>query len=185
MGTRTHFVPVLLAATLVGGLGAVTTAPAQARPTAAAHYLKFDKSSNTNSSLALMKSVAGPDKVIKKYRAGSGVTKNECTRLKGWLPTKSYTIKKWHTKYNGGLIKGYAFHLNDTKCKDGRTPRTELFIHSEMTRNGGEGTSEATRWDGTGDYKSAGCIKLKPADIKDLYKRGKALGFPKKLVVTN
>ncbi|GGP97537.1 L,D-transpeptidase [Streptomyces roseolilacinus] len=200
--TRARLATALLAVTLVGGLATATAPPAQAGPAAASlaavtapstqagsaaatYYLKFDKGSNTNSSLALMKSVPGPDKVIKKYRAGSGVTKNECAREKGWLPTKSYTIKKWHKTYNGSLIKGYAFQLNDTKCKDGRTPRTELFIHSEMTRNGGRGSTEATRWDGNGDYKSAGCIKLKPEDIKDLYKRGKAVGFPTKLVVTN
>ncbi|MFI0235207.1 L,D-transpeptidase family protein [Streptomyces sp. NPDC016845] len=186
MGTRARLAPVLLAVTIVGGLATTTTAPAQAQPAAASsYYLKFNKSTNTNSTLSLMKSVSGPDKVIKKYRAGSGVSTNECTPSRGWLPTKTYKINNWFKTYNGSLIKGYAFRLNDTTCKNGHTRRTELFIHSEMKQNGRAGTSEATRWDGNSDYKSAGCIKLKPADIKDLYKRGKALGFPKKLVVTN
>ncbi|MEU6391012.1 L,D-transpeptidase family protein [Streptomyces sp. NPDC046939] len=189
MNTRARLAPVLLAATIVGGLATTATAPAQAQPTASAaassYYLKFDKRTNTNSTLALMKSVSGPDKVIKKYRAGSGVSTNECASLRGWLPTKTYKIKKWYKKYDGTAIKGYAFHLNDTTCKNGYTRRTQLFIHSEMTKNGGQGSSEPRRWDGNSDYKSAGCIKLKPADIKDLYKRGKNLGFPKKLIVTN
>ncbi|WP_394429357.1 L,D-transpeptidase family protein [Streptomyces sp. SGAir0957] len=187
MNTRTRLAPVLLAATIVGGLATTATAPAQAQPAAASsYYLKFNKSTNTNSTLSLMKSVSGPDKVIKKYRAGSGVSRDECASLRGWLPTKTYKINKWYKTLDRDKIKGYAFHLNNATCKNGRTVRTDLFIHSEMTKNGGEDRrDERWRWDGNSDYKSAGCIKLKPSDIKDLYKRGKALGFPKKLVVTN
>ncbi|WP_200307618.1 L,D-transpeptidase [Streptomyces adelaidensis] len=189
MGKRNRFTAVATAVVAVAGLAGTASLPAHAAAegtkaaAAKTYYLHFDKSTNTNSRLYLKQT--GTNKVIASFRAGSGVTTNECTRNKGWLPTKSYTIKKWNTNYNGSLIKGYAFQLNDTKCKNGSTPRTELFIHSEMTRNGGQGSTEPTRWDGVGDYKSAGCIKMHPKDIKELYKRAKAVGFPKKLVVTN
>ncbi|MDH6223084.1 MULTISPECIES: L,D-transpeptidase family protein [Streptomyces] len=109
------------------------------------------------------------------WRAGSGIgVKNDCTRNKGWLPNGSYDITL-HPSYNGSIIKGVAFRLNNKKCSAGTTTRTDLFIHSEMTRSGGQNRNvESQRWDGNGDYKSNGCIKLKPADIKSLashYKR--------------
>jgi hypothetical protein len=63
----------------------------------------------------------------------------------------------------------YAIPLSDKTCKHGRTKRTALFIHSEMTRTGGHGRPESQRWDGPGDYKSHGCIKLAPDDIKKLF----------------
>jgi hypothetical protein len=191
MGMRSRTTVLATAVVAVAGLAGTASLPAHAAAestkaaAASSYYLHFDKISNTNSRLYLKQSVPGTDRILKSYRAGSGVTTNECTRNKGWLPTKSYTVKKWNTSYNGSFIKGYAFQLNDTKCKNGSTSRTELFIHSEMTRGGGQGSTEPTRWDGAGDYKSAGCIKMSPNDIKDLYKRAKAVGFPSKLVVTN
>ncbi|MGV9843828.1 hypothetical protein ACWDUB_17225 [Streptomyces fungicidicus] len=39
------------------------------------------------------------------------------------------------------------------------------------------------RWDGTGDYYSNGCVKLKPADSKDLFAKAKRYGWPKTLYV--
>lgn len=187
MAMRTRMTAVATAVVAVAGLAGTASLPAHAaqestKAAAASYYLHFDKGSNTNSRLYLKQS--GTNRVIASFRAGSGVTTNECTRNKGWLPTKTYTIKRWHKTYNGSFIKGYAFQLNDTRCKNG-TPRTELFIHSEMTRSGGQGSTEPTRWDGVGDYKSAGCIKMSPTDIKKLYERARSVGFPTKLVVTN
>lgn len=103
------------------------------------------------------------------WRAGSGTgVKNDCTRNRGWLPDGDYDITL-HPSYNGNVIKGVAFRLSDKKCSAGTTTRTDLFIHSEMTRSGGQNPNvESQRWDGNGDYKSNGCIKLKPADIKSL-----------------
>lgn len=152
------------------------------------YYLTFKKNTNTNSTLKLIKRTVTEQgtthQTLAQYRAGSGHTTNECEKNKGWLPNGSYTIGKYHTQYDGSLIKGYAFSLNDKECKDGTATRTELFIHSEMTKSGGQGSTEGTRWDGNDDYKSAGCIKLKPADIKDLYTKAKNVGFPKTLKVS-
>lgn len=44
-----------------------------------------------------------------------------------------------------------------------KVTRTEMFIHSEMNRDGGQGSAENRRWDGAGDYRSNGCVKLAPA----------------------
>ncbi|MVO88070.1 L,D-transpeptidase family protein [Streptomyces sp. p1417] len=176
--------------TLAGGLmlGATTpAATASAAPAAAgSHYLKFDKNqrNQTNSALYLMKRASGPDKVIKKYRAGSGVTRNSCTRFKGWLPNGTYTVQFQAKRYNGSLIKGYVIKISDKRCPGG-TLRNDLFIHSEMTRNGGQGATEPTRWDGPSDYKSNGCIKLRPSDIKNLFATADRRGWPTKLTVVN
>ncbi|MET7719020.1 L,D-transpeptidase [Streptomyces sp. NPDC005407] len=210
MSTRTRITAAAAAVLILGGSAAgtaavasPTTAPASAsssdartsasaadRSTSAAaagsYYLKFDKNqrNQTKSTLYLMKSVSGPDRVIKKYRAGSGVAKNSCTRFKGWLPNGTYDIKFHQKRYNGSLIKGYVIKISDKRCSNG-TLRNDLFIHSEMTRNGGQGSTEAFRWDGASDYKSSGCIKLKPADIKNLFSTADSRGWPKKLTVVS
>jgi lipoprotein-anchoring transpeptidase ErfK/SrfK len=194
LSTRTRITAVATAVVAVAGLAGTASLPAHAAPestksaAATGEYQHIDKGTNTNSRLYLKQS--GTNKVIASFRAGSGVSTNECTRMKGWLPTKSYTIKNWFTRYNGSVIKGYAFQLNDTKCKNNSTWRTELFIHSEMTRTGGQGANtpgkdDADRWEGNNDYKSAGCIKMSPTDIKKLYEQARRVGFPTKLVVTN
>ncbi|MFG2334677.1 hypothetical protein ACGFMM_34455 [Streptomyces sp. NPDC048604] len=80
--------------------------------------------------------------------------------------------------WNGSVIKGYAIHVADKTCmpRPGQTAveHTELFIHSKMTRTGGQGRDTAgdnsDGWENAGDYKSLGCIKLTPADVKDLFK---------------
>ncbi|MFE7269079.1 L,D-transpeptidase family protein [Streptomyces sp. NPDC057623] len=146
------------------------------------YYLTFKKNTNTNSTLRLIKqrvTEQGTSRVtLAQYRAGSGHTTNECEKNKGWLPNGTYTIGKYHTQYDGSVIKGYAFSLNDKTCKNGVTKRTELFIHSKMKKDG------TSQWTGDNNYKSEGCIKLKPADIKDLYKQAKKVGFPKTLKVS-
>ncbi|WP_078613261.1 L,D-transpeptidase family protein [Streptomyces katrae] len=124
---------------------------------------------------------------VKTYRAGSGVgVTDECRSNRGWLPSGTYQVKGHQTNRNSA-IKGYAIQLSDKKCrpKEGKTAvkRGDLFIHSEMTKNGGRGSTEPTRWDGDGDYKSLGCIKLTPADIKDLFSRLAAAHWPKDLTL--
>ncbi|MDX2932356.1 peptidoglycan-binding protein [Streptomyces ipomoeae] len=144
--------------------------------------LKFDKGTVTNSKLYVLKG----GKVIASYRAGSGTMTNECTTAKGWLPTATYSIGGHWRNYNGSLVKGYAIRLADKRCNNGKgTLRTELFIHSEMTSSGGQGSTEARRWDGVNDYKSNGCIKLHPNDIKSLFKVLDKNGWPKSLTVVN
>lgn len=108
--------------------------------------------------------------VDRSWRAGSGIgNTNECTSNKGWLPNGEYDVTLYPA-YNGSFIKGVAFRLNDKWCNPrlGHTKRTDLFIHSEMTRTGGQGTAESQRWTNSNpnDYLSAGCIKLNPTDIK-------------------
>lgn len=162
--------------------------PAQAAPTGAqstTYYFQFDKGTNTNSRLNLIKVRSGQQTKVASWRAGSGVTTNECEKNKGWLPNGTYEIKRYNTNYNGSLIKGYAFQLNDKKCENGTTVRTELFIHSEMRQDGNAGNTEPTRWDGDSDYKSAGRIKLKPSDIRSVYKKAKSVGFPRTLKVVS
>lgn len=164
-------------------------APADRSTSAAAassYYLKFHKNqrNQTKSALYLMKRVSGPDRVIKKYRAGSGVTKNSCTRNAGWLPNGTYKIQFHQRHYNGSLIKGYVIKISDKRCHNG-TLRNDLFIHSEMTHSGGQGSTEPFRWDGPSDYKSSGCIKLKPAHIKNLFSTADSRGWPTKLKVVS
>ncbi|MET4659649.1 MULTISPECIES: L,D-transpeptidase family protein [Streptomyces] len=190
-GLRTRIAPLALATALVGGLAVTTTATAPAAHAAgSSYYLYFKKNTSNpiNSKLYLMKSVANAkDKVVAKYRAGSGNgSRDECAVSRGWLPgttTKNgrYDIEFHRTDFDG-IINGYVIKLSDKKCSKG-TKRTELFVHSEMKPNGKQGTIESERWDGTGDYYSNGCVKLKPADIKDLFAKAKRYGWPKTLYV--
>jgi hypothetical protein len=190
-----RIVPLALAAVCVSGLGA--TAPAQARTGAQAsaakvsdaHYLRFNKGTFTNSRLELVKRTPGKDKVIKTYRAGSGQVKDTCAVNRGWLPnagaSKPYAIE-WHRKNYDAKINGFVIKISDRRCHNG-TKRTELFIHSEMKPNGKNGVIESERWTNSkpNDYYSNGCIKLNPANIKDLFKRLDSLGWPKKLYVVD
>ncbi|MFF5721244.1 L,D-transpeptidase family protein [Streptomyces buecherae] len=190
-----HITPFALAAVIVGGLTVTTAVPAQARTETRAsvqatdaHYLRFDKGSVTNSRLELVKRTAGRDKVLKKYKAGSGQTKDTCAVGKGWLPNaekKPYAVQ-WHRKNFDGVINGLVIKLSDRKCHNG-TKRTELFIHSEMKPNGKQGSIESERWTNSNpnDYYSNGCVKLNPSDIKDLFKRLDRIGWPKKLYVVS
>jgi hypothetical protein len=59
-----------------------------------------------------------------------------------------------------------------------------MFVHSEMHRNGSQGDTEPRRWDGEADYLSDGCVKLRPADIKDLFTRLDGLGWPERMTGT-
>ncbi|WP_418955265.1 L,D-transpeptidase family protein [Streptomyces tritici] len=195
--------PLRVRATAIGlgALALVTTAVAAApggqaaapaergRPAAAGVVttLKFVRNGSDPQNSRLY--VVRGGRSVAEFRAGSGLGKahangrKECKRGQGWLPRGTYKVGRAQTRYNGNVIKGYAIPLSDKKCNDGRTPRTELFIHSEMTRDGGQGRTESRRWDGVGDYKSAGCIKLAPNDIKKLFRNLSRYPAPTRLTV--
>jgi peptidoglycan hydrolase-like protein with peptidoglycan-binding domain len=153
---------------LVGTAGS-NTPPTSTRPVASrGYYLQYTKNKNnpTNSVLALVHD----GKVIKSYR-----------------------IKGHETRHNGD-IKGYAIQLPNKSCRPQphghrRVDRTELFIHSEMTVGGGQGAKlpngkdNPQRWDDDRDYKSLGCIKLRPADIKSLFAQLSNDGWRKDLTL--
>ncbi|MFI0152662.1 hypothetical protein [Streptomyces lydicus] len=207
MRIRQRIVPLAAALALTGGLAATEAAPAlaahpasgQTAAAAGGTYLYFDKnqSSPSNSVLYLKKSVAnGRDQVLAKYRAGSGNGgrngRNECASMQGWLPNGSYRVLAHTTHHNGGArgINGYAIQVQDKVCRNGRTKRTELFVHSEMRPDGTQGARQPGRdnpyrWDGNNDYFSLGCIKLTPAHIKNLFAKAAHYGWPKKLTVVS
>lgn len=184
------------AVTLGTALAAVTVAmtPATAgTPRAAAEpavKLVFDRNpaDPTDSRLLLYRkeSTKGTAKyrLEARYRAGSGTgVKDDCVTGKGWMPTGNWRIKLKSRTYDGQLVKGYAVYLEDMKCTTGKgKKRTEMFIHSEMNRDGTQGGTERRRWDGASDYKSNGCVKLRPEHIKDLFDRLKS-GWPTHLRV--
>lgn len=180
------------AAALSGGLTAAPPAQAQSPALPAAEqstghttaqsasgnytYLEFDKGSNPQNSRLYFVYVQGsnPDHphihTLGSWRAGSGNgSKDTCASNAGWLPNGTYSIKKYYPHHNGGAhgVNGIAWYLGDHKCHSGRW-RTDLFVHSEMLPSGKAGSSEPYRWDGNSDYKSNGCIKLKPSDIRAL-----------------
>ncbi|GHH00041.1 L,D-transpeptidase family protein [Streptomyces rubradiris] len=181
---------VAVAAALTAGpaLAPAATAHAPAGTVAAAAgpatTLVFDKNpaSPTHSKL----SVYEGDELLATYRAGSGTgVKDDCVRAKGWIPNGNWRIKLKDPFYDGRLIKGYAVYLQDMKCSRGTLTRTQMFIHSEMNRDGGQGSTESRRWDGDGDYKSNGCVKLGPTDIKKMFRLLNRIGWPTHLRVVS
>ncbi|MER5888995.1 hypothetical protein ABT160_34660 [Streptomyces sp. NPDC001941] len=170
---------------------------AQAAAAKSYTYLSYKKNVKdpTNSRLSLVYvQVVNPDKVrtytVDSWRAGSGlggkkgsVGQNECASSRGWLPNGSYNVEFFRSNYSG-RINGIVWKLSNHKCKTGKVTRTELFIHSEMKSNGKPGSTESTRWDGNSDYKSEGCIKLKPADVRELKGYRSNYPLPQKLYVS-
>jgi lipoprotein-anchoring transpeptidase ErfK/SrfK len=157
-----------------------TAAPAAAAPSPTT--LVFDK--NPADPMDSRLSIYKNGRVQKSYRAGSGIgVKDDCVRNKGWMPNGDWRIRLKSRTYNGRSIKGYAVYLQNMSCAKRTTTRTEMFIHSEMNRDGSQGRTEPRRWDGVGDYKSNGCVKLRPEDIKDLFTRLDRLGWPTHLRV--
>ncbi|WP_406016710.1 L,D-transpeptidase (plasmid) [Streptomyces sp. NBC_00984] len=147
--------------------------------------LKFDKNQKHASYSKL--SVIKGTKVWANFRAGSGTTQDECESEHGWLPNGTYTIRSHSRTYNGDLIKGYAIRLSDKVCSNGRTNRDSLFIHSEMNRNGSQGSPEPRQWtdNNPNDFLSKGCIKMQPEKIKELFRLLDRIGWPKTLKVVN
>jgi len=161
------FSALVFAATLLGA--GLTSSVARAATYNG--YFTFTKNADdpTNSRLTweVFRTDLAPKRLVerKSWRAGSGNgTKNSCTRNAGWLPDGKYG-GTYYPAYDGSLIKGPVFYLSDTRCSAG-TPRTQLFIHSEMTAGGGQNCRfERWCWEGDKDYYSDGCIKLRPADM--------------------
>ncbi|GAA3077231.1 hypothetical protein GCM10020000_73510 [Streptomyces olivoverticillatus] len=147
---------------------------------ASSSYLRFTKYSPVDSRLTVVRH----GKAVVTFRASSGMVEKECRRGRGWLPDGTYTLGHHHTAYDADLIKGYAIELGNKRCQNG-TYRTELFIHSDMTRNGRQGTNGHQRWDGDGDYRSHGCIKLSPRDIRRLFRTLDRNGWPRTLKVVD
>ncbi|OAR23053.1 hypothetical protein A8W25_26385 [Streptomyces sp. ERV7] len=142
-------------------------------------YLSFkiNRKDTSNSRLSLVYvQVINPDKVrtytVKTWRAGSGTgSTNACLKNRGVLPSGDYTIRSFEAHKDGGRggIHGLAWYVGERPCKPhSKVNRDALFVHSEMLPNGKQGKSEPYRWDGNSDYKSNGCIKLKPSDARDL-----------------
>jgi len=107
------------------------------------------------------------------WRAGSGLpgasAENACVKGHGWLPDGTYSLLQYND-YDGSLIHGRAFRLNDKRCANG-TLRQQLFIHTEA----GAGNTQCPnvpgdqlcRWEfpKINDYTSHGCIKMSPPAI--------------------
>ncbi|MEU6242615.1 L,D-transpeptidase [Streptomyces sp. NPDC047024] len=175
-----------LAATLSLAPAAAAQSPAKAPSAAGATTLVFDKNPNnpTNSRLNVYQGT----KLLAAYRAGSGngkEIKNDCAIGKGWMPNGTWKIRNKYRTYNGQRIKGFAVYLEDMKCSSGKAKRTQMFIHSEMNRDGTQGRTEPRRWDGAGDYKSNGCVKLKPEDIVKMFRLLDRYSWPTHLRVVN
>ncbi|WP_190127502.1 L,D-transpeptidase [Streptomyces mashuensis] len=174
----------------VAALAAVVGPGARAaEPAAGGTQLRFEKNhaDQTDSRLLLVDRRTG--QVLKSYRAGSGTTQDACASSRGWLPDGTYRVRFHATDYNAhnprGRIFGYVLRIDDKRCRpDGTgTKRTELFVHSEMKPDGTQGTTEPQRWDGPSDYRSEGCVKLRPQDIKDLFTTASRTGWPTTLDV--
>ncbi|WP_327350515.1 L,D-transpeptidase [Streptomyces sp. NBC_01304] len=184
MASHLRQTSIAVAVTLLAGLSAAVTAtPAQAAGDY--NYLVFNKnwSDQTKSSLTLYRYLSSRDRVVKvdSWRAGSGSNHNACRHNGGgWLPNGTYKIKTKQKNFDGTKIKGYVMQLADFRCGNNQL-RDELFIHSEMKKNGYPGSSEQWRWTDSNpnDYYSAGCVKLRPSAIKELFEYAK----PTKLVV--
>ncbi|MFJ1757406.1 peptidoglycan-binding protein [Kitasatospora sp. NPDC088134] len=143
------------------------------------YFLEFDKNWENPQDSRL--SLVHDGKVVKSYRAGSGVgVTDECASNRGWLPDGTYRVEGHETHHDSSKIKGYAIQLQDKACKPKAghkaVTRGALYIHSEMRSDGTQAPDtphhdDPWRWDGDTDYKSAGCIKLSPEHIKDLFNR--------------
>jgi len=115
----------------------------------------------------------------KSWRAGSGLGGRRgtdgCVRSVGWAPNGLYRPVQ-HDNYGGTYIKGRVFYLGAHTCRDG-TLRQNMFIHSEAGAgntqcHNGPGDQHC-RWETPvyNDYRSNGCIKMAPGDLRQLVRR--------------
>lgn len=114
-------------------------------------------------------------------RAGSGWTKNDCEKGKGWLPNGLYDQEFTKHDYNGGEVFGRVWKISSKKCAKGTVYRSDLFIHTEETPQQGQScipNKDSNKcWEGNDDYTSAGCIKVawskegSSMDIANVHKR--------------
>ena len=158
-----------------------TAAPAERAGQPVRAVIVFDKNQrNPFDSRVIWKAFRGRKLIERQvWRAGSGFggkhTKDPCVRGRGWLPNGRYDVVQ-HDNYWGQLIRGRVFYLGNKACPNG-TPRTELFIHTETgdrnrqcrDRKG----DQRCRWEWPkfNDYRSGGCIKMSPRDIRQLTNR--------------
>ncbi|MET0999482.1 MAG: hypothetical protein ABWX73_12250 [Marmoricola sp.] len=113
------------------------------------------------------------------WRAGSGLGgkggRDECRRNTGWLPNGSYSFVQ-RDRRKGPMINGRVFELSPKVCRNG-TQRQLLFIHSEQSSNNTQCRNrkgdDVCRWElpQFNDYRSNGCIKMSPGDLKNLTRR--------------
>ena len=112
----------------------------------------------------------------RSWRAGSGFTPhstNACKRDDGWLPNGGYR-PRLIADYWGSLIKGRAIALGQKACGNG-TVRQNLFIHTEQGARNSQCADrkgdQPCRWEYPkfNDYRSHGCIKLSPGDMRELF----------------
>jgi hypothetical protein len=125
----------------------------------------------------------GPRKWVEveeaSWRAGSGLSgaagRDECHRGQGWAPNGTYSFVQ-HDRRKAPLINGRVFELQPKACRNGTT-RQLMFIHSEQnwdnTQCANEPGDDGCRWEvpRVNDYRSYGCIKMAPTDLKDLTRR--------------
>lgn len=120
----------------------------------------------------------GKERLVERrdWRAGAGLPgrggKDPCVRSVGWPPDGSYRLT-FHRDYGGSAIKGRAFRMDDKACRNG-TVRQSLFIHTEQ----GAGSRQCAdrpgdqlcrwEWPRINDYKSNGCLKMSPGDLRQL-----------------
>jgi hypothetical protein len=147
---------------------------------AANGWWTFNRNTNLSSTLSWKWTFPpSPTQYARSWRAGSGVTTDECEVSRGWLPSGWYAQKGHWDHYDGSKVRGRVWWLQDKTCRDGVTRRTELFIHSEETSSNGQSCSSAYDdpfcWEREGDYYSNGCIKLShsgygfPDNIQDAH----------------
>lgn len=157
---------VAVAGTALAGSGAGTATASAADTNAVGSSssgktasLVFDKNSKAPNKSELRLTIRKNGKTIKslRYRSGSGNgSTNPCATGKGWLPNGRYNMKLW-SNYQGSIVKGRAFQLDDKACGNGKTTRTELFIHTSKP------------WTEK-RYFSEACVKLTPGNIDQLYR---------------
>lgn len=138
--------------------GEAAAAGAQAASSGKTGWLVFDKNPKDPTRSELRLTVLKDGKAIKtlKMRAGAGSTTDNCETGRGWLPNGRYDMKMF-ASYPGTVVRGKAFYLEDKKCNDGSTVRSELFIHTSHPWS-------ANR------YYSNGCVKLSNTNIDTLYR---------------
>jgi hypothetical protein len=110
------------------------------------------------------------------WRAGSGLSgvagRDECHRGQGWSPNGLYSFVQ-HGRRKAPLINGRVFELQPMACRNG-TLRQMMFIHSEQTWDNQQCKNikgdDGCRWEvpRVNDYKSWGCIKMAPRNLKAL-----------------
>jgi len=113
------------------------------------------------------------------WRAGSGLSgkvgRDACHRGKGWAPNGTYSFVQ-HNRRQAPLINGRVFELQPQACRNG-TVRQLMFIHSEQNWNNTQCKNrrgdDPCRFEAPkiNDYRSWGCIKMAPGDLRQLTRR--------------